>query len=155
VLTEGAPPTGAPGTATTQLQKSEATLITAIPTEVLAPYTAIVAVIIGNATTSDRLTALRWTIYGVALAFIVVYEAATYLRSQKRTRRLPWLETLVAAVAFAAWGLAMPGSPLTISMKASDFAIAAAIIAIGAAALLTLLSPPLNAAPKTRSRTPP
>lgn len=134
-----------PAVAAAQLQKATNALTTAIPTEVLGPYTAIVAIIVANSSRFDSLAALRWWTYGVSMAFIVVYEFVTYRRSSTTKRRLPWVELSGALIAFAAWALAMPGSPLTISVHAADFAIASAMIAIGGAALLGLISFPLNA----------
>ena len=137
---------GPPAAAGAELEKSQGALTDAIPTEVLGPYTAIVAIIVANASTTNKYEALRWWTYVISLVFIIVYQLAAYLRKPKATRprKWPFVETLGALIAFAAWGLAMPGSPLTLRVTGSNFAIASAIIAIGGAAVLGLLSLPLN-----------
>ncbi len=127
-----------------ELTKAEGALTDAIPTEVLGPYTAIVAIIVANTSNLDPRTALRWWTYGVALVFIVVYIVTSYRRSPSKRRQLPWVELMGALTAFAAWGLAMPGSPLTITVHASNFAIASATIAVGGATLLGVFSGPMN-----------
>ena len=134
-----------PAVPTTEQTKAVGALIDAIPTEVLAPYTAILAIIIANTSSPETRAALRWWTYAASLGFIIVFVVVSYLRSSAKKRKLPWAELAAALVAFGAWGLAMPGSPLTISLHASDFAIASAMISIGGAALLGLLAVPINA----------
>ena len=136
---------GEPEAGAAELQKAKGALTDAIPTEVLGPYTAIVAIIVANTSAVDTRAALRWWTYGVSLAFILVYVIASFLGDPTKKRRLPWAEMFAALFAFAAWGLAMPGSPLTISVHTSDFAIASAMIAVGGAVVLGLFSVPMNA----------
>jgi hypothetical protein len=54
------------------------------------------------------------------------------------------VETISAALAFAAWGLVMPGSPLSIDTHGDDLTIATALISaagvLGLAALGVRLS---------------
>jgi hypothetical protein len=137
-----------PGGSGAELQKAQGALTESIPTEVLGPYTALVAIIVANATSADTYAELRWWTFAVSLVFIVIYVMASYFRIPNRKRKLPFAELLAALLAFAAWGLAMPGSPLTLSIHGSQFAIASAMIAIGGAALLGLLSLPLNSKAK-------
>jgi hypothetical protein len=131
-----------------QLQKAEGALTDSIPVEVVGPYTAIVAIIVANTSTTDTLTALRWWTYGVAFAFIVAYIVVAYFRNADKKRVLPWIELIGALIAFGARGLARPGSPLTLNVHGRQFAIASALIAIGGAALLGLFSLPMNAKTK-------
>lgn len=129
-----------------ELQKAQGALVDSIPTEVIAPYTAIVAIIAANASKSDTFAALRWWTFAISFAFIIAYITASYVRtpSANRSRKLPFVEILGALIAFAAWGLAMPESPLSLSVTGAKFAVTSALISIGGAAVLGLLSLPLN-----------
>jgi hypothetical protein len=151
--TQAAPPgdiTAAAAPGAQALQTAQGALTDSIPTEVLGPYTAIVAIIVANATDKDTYSSLRWWIYSVSLAFIVAYVLISYLHTPAadRKRKLPFAELVAGLLAFAAWGLAMPGSPLTLTIHGAQFAIASAIIAIGGAAMLGLLTLPLNSKAK-------
>ena len=89
---------------------------------------------------------LRWILYAVALASIALYLGLAYARGKatSATRRFPWAGTLAAMIAFAAWGLVMPGSPLTLEIKGDDLMIATLIISIGGAFLVGLMTQPLK-----------
>jgi hypothetical protein len=117
-------------------------LVTAIPTEPLALYTFLVA---GIATTidagSDQRLTMRWIIFAAAALFIAVWMIAAYLRQPgKQKRRLPWAEVTTAVVAFGAWGLVMPESPLLAELSGSDQTVWTFIIVAAGAALLGLLT---------------
>jgi len=88
-----------------ELQKAQGALTDSIPTEVLGPYTAIVAIVVANTTAKDSLAAVRWWTYVVSFVFIVAYIVAAYFRNSNRPRKLPWVELLGALLAFAAWGV--------------------------------------------------
>ena len=121
-------------------------LVRSIPTEVLAPYTALIGVIVGLAeeSGSQRLL-MRWIIYGAGLAAIVLYLGLAYARQPRgRKRRFPWVETLAGLLAFGAWGLVMPGSPLAVVLTGDDQTIWVAIITIGGAFLVSLLIEPMR-----------
>ena len=96
--------------------KSEA-LVDAIPTEILAPYTAILAVIVANADAGEWEVG-RWVLYVIAAAIIPI--AVWWLwrrdKSAVATRRVPVAGMFGATIAFGAWGLVMPGAPLTYSI---------------------------------------
>jgi hypothetical protein len=109
---------------------------------VLAPYTALVGIV---ASTASAHEALRWWLFGVAAALIPTSLIITYYRNRTAPhRRVPLAEILSALFAFAAWGLVMPGSPLSLDISGDDLTIATAILAIGGAFLVTLLVPSLN-----------
>jgi hypothetical protein len=118
-------------------------LVAAIPTEPLALYTFLIAGIVAtiDAGESQRLT-LRWVIYGAMIAYIVLWLGIAYLRRPKaeRKRRLPWLEIVAAVIAFAAWGLVTPGSPLDVELSGDDRLIATLIITVLGVAILGLLT---------------
>ncbi len=122
-----------------------ATLTAAIPSEVLAPYTAIVGVVAGLGA-HDAFAAFRWWAFGVSLALVGAVLVINVYRAPagKRRRNLPEAEIISAMLAFAAWGLAMPGSPLSISVHGNDLALTTAVVAIGGAFLITLITPTLG-----------
>ncbi len=151
-----APPAAeAPAAAADIPQEFVDVLTSAIPTEPLVAYTAILGFIAGvaNAATSREYLPLRWCIFGAFLVLIVIAVGVSYSRnaadpttgSLKREARLPWAEGGAALLAGAAWGLAMPGSAFNGQLTGNVRAIASAIIAIGAAAVLAVLFvPPLK-----------
>lgn len=117
-------------------------LLAAIPTEPLALYTFLVAGIVAtlNPGSDQRLT-MRWIIFGVAAAFIVVWMVTAFLRLPgKQKRALPWAEVSSAVIAFAAWGLVMPESPLAAELSGSDQTVWTFIIVASGVALLGLLT---------------
>jgi hypothetical protein len=123
-------------------------LVNAIPSEVLGVYTPLVGVIVGTIDSgeADRAT-LRWALYFAFLGIVIAWIGIGFFsRTAKaaRKRRFPWVETISAALAFAAWGLVMPGSPLSIDTHGDDLTIATALISaagvLGLAALGVRLS---------------
>ena len=92
-------------------------LVTVIPTELVAPYTALTAAIVGaidkptaKAPDPDQFELWRW------LAFVVlVLTTAVVVRGgakKKGVTREPKLEVAVATIAAAGWASALPESPL-------------------------------------------
>lgn len=126
------------------------TLTSAIPTEPLAAYTALIA-IIAAAKSRDHYLAVRWWVYAVFLVVVVASSEISYRVkasqpqpvgvAENRRRRFPFLEILSATIAAAAWGLAAPGSGLQIMLHGETATIAMACITIGGAALLSLIAP--------------
>jgi hypothetical protein len=135
-----------------QLQGTRDVLISAIPTEVLAPYTGLIAIIVSTIEGGDdKMLVLRWAIYAVGIVAIAAWIGSGYLHqsaAQKR-RRFPVLETITAAVAFAAWGLVMPGSPLSADLSGSALTVWTAVITAGGGLLVTILAGPLTKQAKT------
>jgi hypothetical protein len=81
-------------------------------------------------------------LYFAFLLIVIAWLGITYFtRTTKssRKRKFPWVETISAAVAFAAWGLVMPGSPLSVDVTGDDLTIATALISAGAVLALGLL----------------
>lgn len=117
-------------------------LISAIPTEVLAPYTFLIGVIVSTIDPNeDERLGLRWTVYGVAFAFIVIALFGNYVRLRKpdKRRKFPLPEMLSAIVAFGAWGLIMPGTPLAAEISEDDFTIWSAIITVVAIFVISVV----------------
>jgi len=122
-------------------------LVAAIPTEPLALYTFLTAGIVATIDEGDsERIPLRWTIYAGMIVFIAAWLATTYLRgrAQDKKRRFPVAETAAAVVAFAAWGLVMPESPLNAELSGDDRVIWTLIITAVGAGLLGLLTGNLN-----------
>jgi hypothetical protein len=123
-------------------------LVSAIPTEPLALYTFLTAGIVAtiDAGETQRL-GLRWGIYGATIVFIAAWLGAAYLRGRPKgaaKRRLPVVETAAAVIAFAAWGLVMPESPLNAELTGDDRVVWTLIITVAGAGLLGLLGVPLK-----------
>jgi hypothetical protein len=131
-------------------------LISAIPTEILGPYTAMIGIIVGLLVSRDDYLPLRWAVYGATAALVVA--AVIVLYGQKkggRGRTVPFAEVTAATVAFGVWGLVMPGSPLEGAINSGTTrAITDAVLAFGATVLLTLIGAPLTKASKSANDNP-
>ena len=139
--------TGATTEPTEETQKSSDLLIHAIPTEVLAPYTALIAGIVATIDSGESSrTVLRWAIYGVGFLAIALFLGVPYARQRATNskRRFPVAGSLTAMLAYGAWGLVMPGSPLAIELSGDDLTIWTLIITIGGAFLVALMTQPLK-----------
>lgn len=127
-------------------------LVSAIPTEPLALYTFLIAGIVATIESgeSQRL-GLRWAIYGTMIGFIALWLGTSYLRrpQAERKRRFPFVETLAAVIAFGAWGLVMPESPLNAELSGDDQTVWTLIITVAGVALLGLLTGSLKKQAKT------
>ena len=75
----------------------------AIPTEVLALYTGVVTVVVSNSDAADRHLSMRWTLYILGFVAIAVWLGGAYVRTPAKKRRFPFVETVAALIAFAAW----------------------------------------------------
>jgi hypothetical protein len=116
-------------------------LISAIPSEVLGLYTFVVTAIVGTITAGDdKQLGLRWVVFAAGVLATVVYLVVGYLQARQDTRRrFPGHELTAAVVAFSAWGLVMPGSPLTATLSDDAARIWTAIItALGVMCLFLL-----------------
>jgi hypothetical protein len=125
-------------------------VISAIPTEPLAAYTALVGVVIGavGLGASGNYLPFRWTAYGAFLAIVVAAVWLAYARAargvQGRRNRysFPAGEIFSALVAGGAWGLVMPGSPLDPTLTGTARTLTTTSVLVGTAALLSLLTAP-------------
>jgi len=118
-------------------------LVTAIPTEPLALYTFLIAGIVTTIEPgSDQRLTMRWVIFGVAAAFIAIWMAGAHMRTanEKQRRKLPVVEIACAVIAFSAWALVMPESPLGAQLSGSDQTVWTFIITAAGAALVGLLT---------------
>jgi len=136
-------------------------LVSLIPVEIIALYTAFVAGSVTMSTPSaefltqykkehkaafahaqtTHLVWIRWSVYGVlALCTIgILYFGWRRARKSTDPRKLPLPEMLAAVVAFGAWGLAMPGGLLAPYVATSDLSfVTLAIATVAAGSLLAL-----------------
>lgn len=142
------------------------TLTSSIPTEPLAAYTALVGIYATTIGASSAYLPLRWGAYAGFLGITAASVWMSYYQKSRRKlddsntnasdgreRRVPALELLAALGAAAAWGLAMPDSPLDAAMGDPMRALAKATITIGGGAIVALLATPLaKATNKTTSQ---
>lgn len=117
-------------------------LVAAIPTEPLALYTFLIAGIVATLDPgSDQRLTMRWVIFGVTAVFIFVWMVGAYLRLPgDQKRKLPWPEVTSAVIAFGAWGLVMPESPLAAELSGSDQTVWTFIIIAAGVAIVGLLT---------------
>lgn len=124
-------------------------VISAIPTEPLAAYTALVGIVIGAVGRDDSYLPFRWGAYGAFLAIVVAAVWLAYARAARgplggdhRRNSFPGVEVGSALLAGGAWGLAMPGSPLDAALSGTARTLTTASVLIGTAAVLSLLAAP-------------
>jgi hypothetical protein len=151
-------PAGAPPDRGGVPQQFVDVLISAIPSEPLAAYTALLA---AAAVTLDgpdgkpgdprAYLPFRWWAYGVFLAIVVIAVWVGYLRAsrgpagvqqQSNRRAVPVAEIASALLAGGAWALVTPGGPLIQQLAGNVRTLAVASIVIGAAVLLSFVQAP-------------
>jgi peptidoglycan/LPS O-acetylase OafA/YrhL len=135
-------------------------LVTQIPTELVAPYTAVTAAIIGavaKPTTAvphpDQLAAARWITFAILIAATIVltWEGK---RRKSPDRSFPALEVTGAVVAAVGWAFTLPGSPLTPYLHGSSLVVTPLIIAFAAVAGTAITAGGLQAPRRSAARTP-
>lgn len=122
-------------------------LVTAIPTELVAPYTALTGVIIGlvdkptaAVPNPDQYEGWRWLLLVLLLVGTAgaIYRGARTKQGRSRSkRRFPTAEMAAGFVAAAGWAFALPESPL-IPYLDGDHKVIAPLVA-GFAAVVVLL----------------
>ena len=131
------------------VKDSSDVLVAMVPSEALAAYTAVIGIVLA-ANIGSAYGAFRWSAYGAFVALAVLAPIVLFKRrtaaSDKESRTLPILECLTVAIAAAAWGLVMPGSPLTTILKGNASVFATTAIVVGAAAVIGLASQRLGTA---------
>ena len=144
-------------------------LVAAVPTEALAAYTAVIGVVLA-ANIGASYGPFRWSAYGAFIALAVLAPLLLVKRraaaTDKDMRKLPVPECLTAGVAAAAWGLVMPGNPLTMVVRGNALVFATTAILVGTAAVISLAAqqlgtansrnaPPTEAVPPAEEEAPP
>ena len=128
-------------------------LTSAIPTEPLAAYTALIGIAAGTVDLMRPRAYLgfRWGAFAAFALLTVLAVAVSNIRkltgpggvvNPANRRAFPWAEGGAALIAAVAWGLAMPGSALNTQLTGTVRTITAASIAIGGAAILSLVFAP-------------
>jgi hypothetical protein len=122
-------------------------LATQVPTELVAPYTAVTAGIVGGIKLgpgADQLTTWRW------LAFVILLVGTVGLvwagkRRKAGGGKFPLLEITGALAAAVGWALALPESPLTPYLHSEGGRIAAPLlIAFGAVVFTSITAAALQ-----------
>ena len=131
------------------VKDSSDVLVAAVPTEALSAYTAVVDVVLA-ANIGAGYGLFRWSAYVVfivlaVLAPLVLFRHRT-VASSMDTRKVPIPECLTAGVAAAAWGLVMPGNPLTMVLTGNSLVFATTAILVGTAAAMGLATQQLGKA---------
>lgn len=147
----------APGEVATEGRSYLSSLAAAIPTEPLALYTFLVATIVSTIEAKgDQRLPMRWAIYAATIVVIALWLGVSFFRNRdqekKKRRRFPWVETVAAVAAFAAWGLAMPESPLNAELSGDDRTIWTAIITAAGVVVVGMLGKPLTEKAKPRGK---
>lgn len=138
-------------------------LTKAIPTESLTAYVALIAVFSSVSEGGGNYLPARWWVFGGFMALtlaavIVLYRRKSTLPVQQRsgnagasratdpvTRRpFPTLELAMTMLAAAAWGLVLPGGPLTVLLTGNAETLTVSSIIIGAGAIVALAGGPLT-----------
>ena len=120
-------------------------LVAAIPSEPLAIYTALIGTIVATITAGDSHLLMRWILYAVGIVVVVAWISVGFFRGRSaKARKFPWVESFAAAVAFASWGLVMPGSPLSVSLSSENQVIWTAIITAAGVLVVAALAVPLK-----------
>jgi uncharacterized membrane protein len=141
-----------------QPPKGTTDLASIIPTDVLAFYTGALALLIGTLgenPASDYLP-LRWWLYGggiaaTLIAILIAYKTGDPNRVANDKRKWPLLEMIFAAIAFAFWGLVIPGSPLYVLQDTPTLAITTGILAAVGVFFVKAVFEPLLKRPVERS----
>ena len=129
---------------------STGVLVATVPTEALTAYTAVIGVVLA-ANIGASYGPFRWSAYGVfivlaVLAPLVLVKRRAAATTGKDMRKVPVPECLAAGVAAAAWGLVMPGNPLSMIIKGNALVFATTAILVGSAAMISLAAQQLGTA---------
>jgi hypothetical protein len=146
--------TAAPGAAAEPASLTDI-LISQVPTELVAPYTAVTAAIVGAVAkpstavpNPDQLAAWRW----LAFAILIVATAALVWEGKNRKApggAFPLLEITGAVIAATGWAFALPGSPLTPYLHGVALTLTPLIVAFGAVAAAAFTASALQGARKS------
>jgi hypothetical protein len=121
-------------------------LAAALPTEVVALYTAAIALLEGilHQNVGATYAPLRWWLYGAGFVFTVVTVQLAYgsisrgARGSKK-RKAPVKELIVGLLAFAVWGLVLPGSALYEVLGNPALTVSVGLVTLGGTTMVGLL----------------
>jgi MFS family permease len=128
-------------------------LVTQVPTELVAPYTAVTAAIVGAVGTPskavpnpDQLAGWRWLAFAILIvATVILIWEGKRRKSQAQDNPFPLLEVTGAVVAATGWAFALPGSPLIPYLHGTSQVLAPLIIAFAAVAATAMTASALQA----------
>jgi uncharacterized membrane protein len=136
-------------------------LASQVPTELVAPYTAVTAAIVGavdkptkNNLHPDQLAAWRWLAFSIMIAVTValVWEGKRRKSSLGTVRTFPLLEVTAALVAAVGWAFALPGSPLIPYLNGKAEILTPIVVAFAAVVISVVIAGALQA-PRRSAKT--
>jgi hypothetical protein len=128
-------------------------LVTQVPTELVAPYTAVTAAIVGAIAkpskavpNPDQLANWRWLAFAILIVAtpILIWEGKRR-KSQAKGNPFPLLEVTGAVIAATGWAFALPGSPLIPYLHGTSQTLAPLIVAFAAVAATAMTASALQA----------
>jgi hypothetical protein len=134
-------------------------LVTQVPTELVAPYTAVTAAIVGAVgsppnplTQPDQLAGWRWLVFAILIVATVVL---TWEGKRRKAGGgdFPLLEITGAVITATGWAFTLPGSPLDPYLHGSSKVIVPLIVAFAAIAAASMTASALQA-PRNSAATP-
>jgi hypothetical protein len=128
-------------------------LVTQVPTELVAPYTAVTAAIVGAVGTPskavpnpDQLAIWRWLAFAILIvATVILIWEGKRRKSQAQGNPFPLLEVTGAVVAATGWAFALPGSPLIPYLHGTSQVLTPLIVAFAAVAATAMTASALQA----------
>jgi hypothetical protein len=136
-------------------------LVKQVPTELVAPYTALSAAIVGavakptpNNVHPDQLASYRWVAFGMLIVFVIAFvwtgtARKANLSPLKVFPALPLLGSLVASIG---WAFALPSSPLVPYLHSKTATtLVPLFVAFAATGLLSLTAAGLTSQVKRKS----
>jgi hypothetical protein len=147
----------APGKATEPASLTDI-LVSQVPTELVAPYTAVTAAIVGAVgkpskavPNPDQLADWRWLVFGILIVAtaVLVWEGKNRKASGGA---FPLLEITGAVIAATGWAFALPGSPLTPYLHGVALTLTPLVVAFAAIAAAAFTASALQAPRKSAGR---
>lgn len=125
----------APAAAADESVKMRDLVVAAIPTELVATYTFLVATVVGFIDIEagehlDGFEPLRWALFAALVVGTgyFVWSAVRGKRPARNWRPVPALEMSSAVMAAITWGLTVPESPLQISLNGDNRVLVPVIV---------------------------
>ena len=128
-------------------------LVTQVPTELIAPYTAVTAAIVGAvaapskaAPNPDQLASWRWLAFAILIvATVILIWEGKRRKSQAQGNPFPLLEVTGTVIAATGWAFALPGSPLIPYLHGTSQVLAPLIVAFAAVAATAVTASAMQA----------
>jgi hypothetical protein len=127
-------------------------LVTQVPTELVAPYTAVTAVIVGAVAkpskavpNPDQLPSWRWLAFAILIvATVVLVWEGKRRKTQNGPGPFPWLEVTGAVMAATGWAFTLPGSPLIPYLHGTAQVLTPLVVAFAAVAATAMTASALQ-----------